>query len=214
MRADALRNRDRIIAAARDLFAERGAEVPMEEIARRAGVGVGTLYRRFPDRTALHRDVARHVAGQMRDVAVSATEEEPDAWSALRRFAERSCAMHIGPLKPVIDPERNAALRGDAELEEAERATFAAVTCLVERAQAEGALRPDVGTGDVIMLIGRLTCSPDELPPGLEDLAPARLVSIMLDGLRAADPTVLPGAPITAADLGAGAPTRPSSAGT
>lgn len=210
MRADARRNRDRIVAAARELFTERGADVPMEEIARHAGVGVGTLYRRFPDRTALHREVARHTAGLLRDLATSALEEETDAWSALRRYAERTCTLRLGPLKPVVDPEVNAALRGDAELEDAERDTFAAVARIVDRAQDEGSLRRDVGSGDVIMLIGRFVCSPDELPPGLEELAPARLVAIVLDGLRAADPTPLPGAAITAADLGVAVPTRPS----
>lgn len=209
MRADARRNRDRIIAAARELFIERGADVPMEEIARRAGVGVGTLYRRFPDRTALHREVARHTAERMRDLAESALAEEPDAGSALRRFATRACTLRTGSLKGIIDPEINAALRGDAELEAAERATFAAVGRIISDAQAEGSLRPDVGEGDVIMLIGRLTCSPDELPPGLADLAPARLVSIMLDGLRATGPVPLPGSPISVADLGVAAPMPP-----
>ncbi|HEY3681937.1 MAG TPA: helix-turn-helix domain-containing protein [Streptosporangiaceae bacterium] len=202
MRADARRNRDRIVAAARDLFIERGADAPMEEIARRAGVGVGTLYRRFPDRTALHREVARHTAGRMRDLAESALAEEPDSWSALRRFVTRSCTLRTGPLKSIIDPDLNAVLRGDPELEDAEAATFTAVERIVTSAQDEGSLRRDVGSGDVIMLIGRLTCSPDELPPGLEDVAPARMVSITLDGLRAADPTELPGSPITTADLG------------
>lgn len=214
MRADARRNRDRIVAAARDLFIERGADVPMEEVARRAGVGVGTLYRRFPDRTALQRTVARDTAGRMRDIAESALAEEPDAWSALRRFTTRACTLRTGPLKSVVDPELNAALRGDKELETAEAATFAAVERIVVRAQDEGALRRDVGCGDVIMLIGRLTCSPDQLPSGLEDLAPARLVTIMLDGLRAADPSPMPGSPITAGDLGSAAltdlPARPA----
>jgi len=204
MRADARRNRDRIVAAARDLFIERGADVPMEEVAHRAGVGVGTLYRRFGDRTALQRAVARDMAGRMRDLAESALAEEPDGWRALHRFAVRACTLRTGPLKSIIDPELNAALRGDAELAALEKATFAAVAAIIERAKTERTLRRDVGDGDVIMLIGRLTCSPEQLPPGLADLAPARMVSIMLDGLRAADPTPLPGSPIGVTDLGIG----------
>lgn len=202
MRADARRNRERIIAAARDLLIERGPDAPMEEIARRAGVGVGTLYRRFPDRTALHREVARHTAGGMRDLAESALAEEPDAWSALTRFVMRACTMRTGPLKTIIDPELNAALRGDPELEDAETATFTAMRRIVTAAQREGTLRRDVGPGDVIMLIGRLTCVPGELPAGLEDVAHERLLTIMLDGLRADAPTRLPGSAISTADLG------------
>ena len=110
--------------------------------------------------------------------------------------------MGLGPLKPVVDPELNAALRGDPELEAAERDTFAAMDRLVAAARAEGSLRPDVADGDVLLLLGRLICAPGELPPALAEVAPARMVAIMLDGLRAADATALPGSPITGADLG------------
>src|SRR5690349_16231486 len=90
LRADARRNREQIIAAAKKMFLEFGPDVPMEEIARGAGVGVGTLYRRFPDREALIRAVARDnfevVLAEARTVAA----EEPSAWQAIVRLLTRS----------------------------------------------------------------------------------------------------------------------------
>ena len=85
LRADARLNRERILAAARDSFVERGADVPLEEIAARAGVGIATLYRRFPDRAALQRAVALDVLTRVGQEARAAIEEEPDAFSALDR---------------------------------------------------------------------------------------------------------------------------------
>src|SRR5881227_3330880 len=83
LRADARRNRDQILAAARSIFAAQGPEVPMEEIARAAGVGVGTLYRRFPDRDALIRAVAVENFERVLTDARAAAKEEPSAWLAL-----------------------------------------------------------------------------------------------------------------------------------
>jgi AcrR family transcriptional regulator len=91
LRADARRNRGQLVEAAGALFAERGPDVPMEEIARRAGVGVGTLYRRFPDRDALVRAVAfvsfHRVVENARGAAA-----EPDGWAGITRFVRRSVA--------------------------------------------------------------------------------------------------------------------------
>src|SRR5688572_25450825 len=92
LRADAQRNREQIIDAARALFVERGADVPMEEIAHRAGVGVGTLYRRFPDREALIRAVALDTFRRVVALACAAEAEEPDGWRALTRFVRQSAA--------------------------------------------------------------------------------------------------------------------------
>ena len=86
LRADARRNREQIIVAARGVFAERGFDVPMDEIARAAKVGVGTLYRRFPDRDALMRAVATDSLTRVLDEARRAAAEEPSAWQALVRF--------------------------------------------------------------------------------------------------------------------------------
>src|SRR4051794_33378606 len=95
LRADARRNRDQIIAAAQLAFATRGPDVPMEEVARLAGVGVGTLYRRFPDREALIRGVAQHNFAQVVTDAGAALAEEPTAWQALVRLMSGSRSLRL-----------------------------------------------------------------------------------------------------------------------
>src|SRR6266566_9649705 len=82
MRADARRNRDQILIAARDIFADHGPGAPLEEIARRAGVGIGTLYRRFPDRQSLLRAVALDTLGRVAQEGRLALAEEPGAFRA------------------------------------------------------------------------------------------------------------------------------------
>src|SRR5437870_4758030 len=86
LRADAMRNRAHVLAAARDVFVEHGADAPLDEIARRAGVGIATLYRRFPDREALLRAVALDVLARTGDEARAAEAEEPDPFGALGRY--------------------------------------------------------------------------------------------------------------------------------
>src|SRR5579863_2702696 len=79
LRADALRNRQHVLAAARDVFVELGPDAPLDEVARRAGVGIATLYRRFPDRESLQRAVALDVLDQAGAAAAQAEAEETDA---------------------------------------------------------------------------------------------------------------------------------------
>src|SRR5919199_1988766 len=86
LRADARRNRAQVLAAARDVFVEQGPDAPLDEVARRAGVGIATLYRRFPDRAALQRAVALDVLAQAADAARQAEAEEADAVCALGRY--------------------------------------------------------------------------------------------------------------------------------
>ena len=95
LRADARRNRDQILAAAREVFTAQGPEVPMEEIARAAGVGVGTLYRRFPDRESLIRAVAQESFTQVIDDARAACAEEATGWAALERLVRRSRRLQV-----------------------------------------------------------------------------------------------------------------------
>src|SRR4051794_12277532 len=83
LRADARRNRQQLLAAARDVFVEHGPDAPLDEVARRAGVGIATLYRRFPDRATLQRAVALDVLARAAEVARRADADETDAWSAL-----------------------------------------------------------------------------------------------------------------------------------
>src|ERR671937_2812476 len=86
LRADALRNREHVLAAARAVFVEQGADAPLDDIARRAGVGIATLYRRFPDRDALMRAVVLDVLTNVGQQARLALAEEADGFQALRRY--------------------------------------------------------------------------------------------------------------------------------
>ncbi|TYK53379.1 TetR/AcrR family transcriptional regulator [Actinomadura decatromicini] len=168
MRADARRNRDRILEAARDAVAERGADAPMELIARRAGVGVGTLYRRFPDRGVLLAALAEQYVHELTDALDHAAADEPDALTAIRAFIVHSVEKSRGAI---------AAALADASAPEARQALIRRLDDLVRRAQADGAMRSDVGTGDLMELLNVFACHPG--------VVPERFLPLLLDGLAA-----------------------------
>ena len=201
LRADARRNRDLLVHAAGELFAEHGPDVPMEEIARRAGVGVGTLYRRFPDRDALVRAVA---LGSFHRVVANAraAAAEPDGWSGITRFVRRSVAdLRLATWLSMWFARTWAELRLDAEQGELRAELLGLLEGLVRRAQREGTMRPDAGVGDLAVLLA-LVLRP--LPGGLAavtERAIERHVAVVLDGLRARVGEPLPGRAITLDDL-------------
>ncbi len=206
LRADARRNLDRILAAARDVFAEQGPTAPLEEIARRAGVGIGTLYRRFPDRQALARAVALDIWARAIEAAHCALATEPDAFHALARYMHHALELRIGAVMPVLT--RQVPL--DPELRVAADRSAAAVQRLLEAARAEGSLRPDVAFGDIGLLLIRLGRPlPGPFPPALDDALAHRHLALALDGLRATaarEGASLPGPALTLEDLRALAP--------
>lgn len=204
LRADARRNRDQIMSAATAVFAELGPDVAMDEIARRAGVGVGTLYRRFPDRDALICAVARENFGTLLDDARAATAEEPTAWDALVRLMGRSRELRLSVRLAVLSPQAWAAIRGDPETGRLRDGIMAVLDDLVHGAQAEGVLRPDVGTGDVAALFSLLLRRVPADSEEMADLILERALVLILDGLRAQPGAPLPGRPVTARDLGQG----------
>ncbi|MCP9966121.1 TetR/AcrR family transcriptional regulator [Actinomadura madurae] len=171
MRADARRNRDKILQAARDAIAERGADAPMELIARRAGVGVGTLYRRFPDRGVLLAALAEQYVHELMDGLDRAAAAEPDAWSAVRAFVLHSAEKSRGAIA--------AALAGTSA-PPARRALVQRLDELVRQAQADGAMRSDVGTGDITELLSVFACHPGVIPE--------RFLPLILDGLDRRQP--------------------------
>ncbi|WP_188193915.1 TetR/AcrR family transcriptional regulator [Nonomuraea sp. SYSU D8015] len=184
MRADARRNLDKIVTAAAEVVAERGVNAPMEVIAKRAGVGVGTLYRRFPDRHALIAAVGDHYVHTMAGALDEAAASTSDAWSAIRDFVAW-----------VAEPGRAALATALAELPEeaiADREEFARTRgrwveqfdALVRRAQAEGSMRADVGVEDLIHLLNVFTCHPDRLPAPVA-ASPVKYLGLMLDGMKA-----------------------------
>ncbi len=97
-RADAVRNRERIVTAAREMFVEHGPDVPLDEIARRAGVGNATVYRNFPDRDALVREVVCSVMDRTAEAAEVALAETGDAFSALEHFVHTAADERISAL--------------------------------------------------------------------------------------------------------------------
>ena len=195
LRRDAERNRQRIIEAARDAFAEEGLSVTLDEIARRAGVGVGTVYRRFPDKEQL---IDALFEDQITQFVTLADEclGDMDAWDGLVRFLEHACHIHACDrgLKEVV-------LSGEHGLERVARGReliFPLVTRLVERAQVDGTLRPDVTPTDMPLLqlmLGSLS----ELTRDADPEVWRRYLGIVIDGLRARrdEPSALQGDPLT-----------------
>jgi len=198
LRADARRNRDQLVEAAGALFAERGPNVPMEEIARRAGVGVGTLYRRFPDRDSLVRAVAfesfHRVVANARIAA-----DEPDGWSGLTRFVRQSVTdLRLATWLSMWFAHAWADMRLEREHEELRDDLLALLDQLVGRAQREGSMRPEAGVGDLAVLLA-LVLRP---LPGLPATgAVERHVAVVLAGLRVQPGDPLPGRPLTLGDL-------------
>jgi AcrR family transcriptional regulator len=175
-RADARRNYEKVLAAAREAFAEGGEATSLEEIARRAGVGIGTLYRHFPNRQAL---VEALYVSEVEEVSRSAEElGELDPWEALNRWFEGL----IGYLatKRALAAELTNYLDKDAPLFQACRTSlFAAGEPLLKRAQDAGVVRRDVEFADVMHMVIGITKIPSADPKQIE-----HILRIALDGLR------------------------------
>ncbi|MGC4744494.1 TetR/AcrR family transcriptional regulator [Micromonospora sp. DT201] len=204
LRADARQNREQIIEAARALFAERGVDVPMEEVARRAGVGAATLYRRFPDRAALVRGVALDGFDRVVAIARDSEDEEPDAWSALARFVRRASAeLRLATWLSIWFTSVWEQLHADPEERRLRQALLKILDRLVRRAQVDGDLRPDVDAGDLTLMMALLLRPLPGLRAELTQRSVDRYLILMLEGLRAGpDIQGLPPAEIGLADLG------------
>jgi AcrR family transcriptional regulator len=201
LRADARRNRDQIIAAARTIFAEFGPEVPMEEIARAAGVGVGTLYRRFPDREALIRAVAVDNFSRVLDDAREAAEQEPTSWQALVRLLHQSVELHLSVQLAMLSKKAHEILKEDPAIAQLREDLLIELEAMVRGAQNEGTLRTDVAEGDVAMLFALLLRQLESRSPEVAQMSTARSIAIMIDGLQARPGTPLPGRPLGRHDI-------------
>jgi AcrR family transcriptional regulator len=174
-RADARRNYELILTAARKAFAEGGESTSLEEIARRAGVGIGTLYRHFPSRQVLLETL---YVNEVHEVCRSASQSEHDPWKALSSW----CEGLIGYLttKRALAQELLNYLDEDAALfQECRRTVFAAGEPLLKRAQDAGVVRPDVEFSDVLHMLGGISRMPVGDPAQVD-----HVVRIALDGLR------------------------------
>lgn len=157
LRADARRNRDRLVDAARSALTEHGSEASLEEIARSAGVGVGTLYRHFPRRIDLVEAVYREDV----DVLVAradALAEDPDPWQALGEWLR--AFVRYAQSKRTFLTELHEAFEKNPDLASSSRERIRAATGRVlARAQAAGLARPDVTETDLMQLVGGMCMS-------------------------------------------------------
>jgi AcrR family transcriptional regulator len=175
-RADARRNYEKVLAAAREAFAEGGEATALEEIARRAGVGIGTLYRHFPNRQALLEAL---YAAEVEEMCRSAAElEDVEPWEALNGWFERFIA-YIGT-KQALAGELLNYLDPDAQLFQLCRTSlFEAGEPLLKRAQDAGVVRPDVNIGEVIQMVIGIAKIPSADREQTE-----HILRVALDGLR------------------------------
>ena len=175
-RADARRNYEKVLAAAREAFAEGGESTALEEIARRAGVGIGTLYRHFPSRQALLEAL---YVGEVEEMCRSATElDSSDPWEALIGWFE-SFTSYIAT-KRALAAELQNYLDQDAPLFQVCRTSlFDAGEPLLKRAQEAGVVRRDVSIGEVIQMVVSIGKMPTGDPKQNE-----HMLRVALDGLR------------------------------
>lgn len=180
LRADAARNVQLLIAAARDAFAEHGAEASLDDIAKRAGVGPGTLYRHFPNRGRLAEAVYRDGVRTLCDTGDMLLETEPpgDALMDWLRAFARYGAEKRGLGKSLLDTIDNR----DELFRELHAMIQATGRALLERAQAAGAIRDDVELMDLIRLASAVGMAGEQSADG--SAVSDRLLSLTLDGLR------------------------------
>lgn len=181
LRADARRNRERLLHVAADAFAAEGLSVPLDEIARRAGVGPGTLYRHFPAKEALFEAVLHDRLQRLVDDA-RAQGDAQDPGAALLGFIDRLIA-EAAPKRDLADALASASTEVSAAMAETATRLRGAIGHLLLRAQRSGAIRDDIGIADLMAVITGIlfalrTRSGDQADP-------QRAVAVLRDGLRA-----------------------------
>jgi AcrR family transcriptional regulator len=181
LRADAERNRERILAAAAEVFAERGLDVSLDELAAHAGVGVGTVYRRFPDKEALIDALFEEKIDRAVELADDALEIE-DPWVGLTTFIRGMCRMHAedrGFKEALLQRDR-----GRERVAAARERIAPPALRLLARAQEAGAVRADLGPFDVPMLqlcVGLIADRTRDVAPHYWE----RILTILIDGISA-----------------------------
>jgi AcrR family transcriptional regulator len=199
LRRDAERNRQRILAAAAEVLSERGLDATLDEVARVAGVGVGTVYRRFPDKESLIEALFRDRI----DAMVTAAEQaltEPDPWHALVSYLDFAIELMAGNLG--LRQLLMFSTYGKKRISYARSRMQPVVTKLVERAQDSGDLRPDFAGTDVKMIVFMLSSVAEYAATSRPDLW-RRYLTLIVDGLRPARGATseLPSPAPTAEDL-------------
>jgi AcrR family transcriptional regulator len=175
-RADARRNYEKVLAAAREAFAEGGESTALEEIARRAGVGIGTLYRHFPTRQALLEAV---YVNEVEAVCRSAAElDGGDPWESLNGWFERMMG-YLATKRALAHELLNYLDQDAAVFQDCRASLFAAGEPLLKRAQAAGVVRADVEFSEVMHMVVGIAKIPASDPSQTE-----HILRIALDGLR------------------------------
>jgi AcrR family transcriptional regulator len=178
MRSDARRNRQKLLEAARQAFCEDGVDVPMEEIARRAGVGVGTLYRRFPSRDALVIAIVHEALAKQLERATAVAAAPLPAWDRLRQVLDVSEPLAVAATISRRLPASSAArLNDDPHCRQAIENLRQVTHALLLEAQREGSARGDIGIDEVVFLFA--IRSTDDDPAVV-----AKAFDVILDGLR------------------------------
>ena len=181
LRRDAELNRQQILQAARAAFAERGVEVTLDEIAQRAGVGVGTIYRRYANKDELIDELYEDIVAEIATVAEAALAHA-DPWKGLTDFLEQSLARQASN-RALKDLLPGGSQRGRERVARARERVAPLVSQLFERAKQSGRLRPDVTESDmatIVMMLGAVIDSTRTTQPD----AWRRYLGIVLDGLR------------------------------
>jgi AcrR family transcriptional regulator len=197
MRSDARRNRERVLLAAEDVFSEMGLRAQIEEVARRAGVGVGTVCRHFPTKQALVEAVLEAMyESLLQDARRALKQPDPGAafhtfFVALSEFQARHRALAEHMATEIDLPDSAQSVRESLR---------AAIGDLVTRAQEAGAIRSDIGPADVAMLFAGVAHA-TALAGDLQPMFRKRYVALILDGLRPLEASHLPGHPIDFAQL-------------
>lgn len=195
LRADAARNQQRIVEAARQLFADHGLEITLDDVAERAGVGVGTVYRRFANKKELIAEVFEQNVGEFA-VAAEAAAKHPDPWLGLVQFFEYACthlATNRGFSEVMLELEED--MERFAQLRDRIKPTIAAV---VDRAREAGALQPDIEPSDFFALIHMVDAIAEFSKP-VNPNTWQRYMAIALNGVRSDDAPrrPLPAPPLT-----------------
>ncbi|MER7375564.1 TetR/AcrR family transcriptional regulator [Streptomyces lanatus] len=181
LRADARRNYERLLTEARSAFAEHGTDASLEDVARRAGVGIGTLYRHFPNRDALLSAVFEGTAA---DLLARSREllQAPEPCAALVTWL-REMVTHAGEYRGLAHALMSASDNNSSALGRCSGPIREAGGALLARAQGAGAVRPDVEINDLLQLTHAIALAAEETP-GDPDVAD-RLLNLTLRGLRA-----------------------------
>jgi AcrR family transcriptional regulator len=179
LRADARRNRDKLLDAATGLFAADGTGVPLEAVARAAGVGIGTLYRHFPTKEALVEAAYRNEVARLGEAADELLRELP-ADAALAAWMERFVDYTVAK-RGMVDALRQIVASGADLFAETKGELLSAVGRLLEAGAADGTLRTDLGPEDVLRATSAIWSIPDD--DAWREQA-QRLLGLLMDGLR------------------------------